>query len=235
VIPVKGLFAQTLPEYKSQIGEIAFLHADSDWYESTTDIFRTLYDSVIAGGIIQIDDYGYWEGCRQAIHDFESKHQFSFDLQAIDSAGVWFKKPLFSQLNKLEQVDKFEHLGLRAINWIVFPDWAEPEHVLTDLQGAFRAVFSDPDRDRITLLIDTIGIDPETADGMIAELVVDLLLQENFEVDAEPQISLITEQSQQEWRVLLDRVQARIPLIHDHKTAIAKAGAADLPLKILAD
>lgn len=30
VVPVKGLFAQTLPQYKSEIGSIAFLHADGD-------------------------------------------------------------------------------------------------------------------------------------------------------------------------------------------------------------
>ncbi|MDP8935299.1 MAG: class I SAM-dependent methyltransferase, partial [Cyanobacteriota bacterium] len=71
VVPVKGLFAQTLPKYKSAIGSIALLHADGDWYESTMDIFNTLYDSVISNGLIQVDDYGHWEGCKQAVHDFE--------------------------------------------------------------------------------------------------------------------------------------------------------------------
>jgi len=92
VVPVKGLFAQTLPKYKSAIGSIAFLHADGDWYESTMDIFNTLYDSVIANGLIQVDDYGHWEGCKQALHDFEKMKGESFSLQRIDETGVWFQK-----------------------------------------------------------------------------------------------------------------------------------------------
>ncbi|MFS8117225.1 MAG: class I SAM-dependent methyltransferase [Microcoleus sp.] len=92
VIPVKGLFAETLPKYKSAIGSIAFLHADGDWYESTMDIFNTLYDSVIANGLIQVDDYGHWEGCKQAVHDFEKMKGESFSLYRIDETGVWFQK-----------------------------------------------------------------------------------------------------------------------------------------------
>ncbi len=92
VVPVKGLFAETLPPYKSAIGSIAFLHADGDWYESTMDIFNTLYDSVIANGLIQVDDYGHWEGCKQAVHDFERMKGESFSLHTIDETGVWFQK-----------------------------------------------------------------------------------------------------------------------------------------------
>ena len=92
VIPVKGLFMETLPNYKSAIGSIAFLHADGDWYESTMDIFNTLYDSVIANGLIQVDDYGHWEGCKQALHDFEKMKGESFSLNIIDDTGVWFQK-----------------------------------------------------------------------------------------------------------------------------------------------
>ncbi len=92
VVPVKGLFAQTLPKYKSAIGNIAFLQADGDWYESTMDIFNALYDSVIANGFIQVDDYGHWEGCKQALHDFETMKGESFSLHTIDETGVWFQK-----------------------------------------------------------------------------------------------------------------------------------------------
>ncbi|MEG4866674.1 MULTISPECIES: glycosyltransferase [unclassified Microcoleus] len=92
VVPVQGLFAQTLPQYKSKIGSIAFLHADGDWYESTIDIFNTLYDSIVSNGIIQVDDYGHWEGCKKAVHDFESLRGESFALHAIDETGVWFHK-----------------------------------------------------------------------------------------------------------------------------------------------
>ncbi len=92
VVPVKGLFNQTLPATKGQIGEIALLHADGDWYESTIDIFQHLYGQVVAGGAIQIDDYGHWEGCRKAIDDLQTQWRVQFGLQPIDYTGVWFRK-----------------------------------------------------------------------------------------------------------------------------------------------
>ncbi|MFM6396688.1 TylF/MycF/NovP-related O-methyltransferase, partial [Planktothrix sp.] len=90
--PVPGLFCETLPLYRKEIGDIAFLHADGDWYDSTLDIFNNLYDNVVSLGMIQIDDYGHWEGCKKAIHEFEKLKQESFRLHQIDYTGVWFRK-----------------------------------------------------------------------------------------------------------------------------------------------
>ncbi|GET42080.1 class I SAM-dependent methyltransferase [Microseira wollei] len=92
VVPVQGLFASTLPESKSKIADIALLHADGDWYESTMDIFNNLFAQVVDDGVIQIDDYGFWEGCRKAIHEFERSQNMSFPLVRIDETGVWFRK-----------------------------------------------------------------------------------------------------------------------------------------------
>ena len=38
-----------------------------------------------------MDDYGFWEGCRQAIHEFEAERKLQFELNKIDSTGVWFQ------------------------------------------------------------------------------------------------------------------------------------------------
>jgi cephalosporin hydroxylase/SAM-dependent methyltransferase len=92
VVPVQGLFHDTLPAARDQIEAIAFLHVDGDWYELTLDIFTNLYDKVSADGIIQIDDYGYWEGCRKAVHEFEASRRTWFPLSRIDETGVWFRK-----------------------------------------------------------------------------------------------------------------------------------------------
>ncbi|NJL67424.1 MAG: glycosyltransferase [Microcoleus sp. SM1_3_4] len=56
------------------------------------ETFNTLYDIVVSNGIIQVDDYGHWEGCRKAVHDFEKLRGESFELHQIDYTGVWFKK-----------------------------------------------------------------------------------------------------------------------------------------------
>ena len=96
VEPVRGFFEQTLPANQKRIGPIAFLHVDGDWYESTKQIFGCLYDQVVPGGRIQIDDYGYWEGCRRAVEDFQRELKIEFKLNPIDGTGVWMEKPQHS-------------------------------------------------------------------------------------------------------------------------------------------
>lgn len=68
----KGWFADTLPHYTG--GPIAILRCDGDWYESTRDTLRYLYPHVIAGGIVILDDYYYWDGCAKAVHEFLLEH-----------------------------------------------------------------------------------------------------------------------------------------------------------------
>jgi predicted O-methyltransferase YrrM len=65
---VKGLFQETLPA--TPIQQIAVLHIDGDWYESVKACLESLYDKVVPGGVIQLDDYGYWQGARKAVDEF---------------------------------------------------------------------------------------------------------------------------------------------------------------------
>ena len=53
-----------------RIGPIAVLRLDGDFYESTRFCLETLYDRVVPGGYVIIDDYGTFEGCRAAVHEF---------------------------------------------------------------------------------------------------------------------------------------------------------------------
>jgi ubiquinone/menaquinone biosynthesis C-methylase UbiE len=92
IIPVKGYFKDTLPQKRNEIGSIAFLHLDGDWYESTKSILTNLYDNIITGGVLQVDDYGHWAGCKKAIHEFESQNNLKFVINNIDGSGVWFIK-----------------------------------------------------------------------------------------------------------------------------------------------
>ncbi len=90
---VKGYFEQTLPAIRSKIGPIAFLHMDGDWYESTKAILDNLYDQLVPGAYVQIDDYGHWDGCKKAVHDFFERRGESLpDIQQIDYTGVYFYK-----------------------------------------------------------------------------------------------------------------------------------------------
>ena len=92
VEPVRGFFADTLPKTREKMGPIALLHMDGDWYESTLTILEQLYDQTIKEARIQIDDYGYWEGCQRAVEDFQRRRNLKFQLHRIDDTGVWMLK-----------------------------------------------------------------------------------------------------------------------------------------------
>ena len=66
---VKGWFQDTLPEYKGNVGKIALLRLDGDWYESTRCCLENLYGNVVAGGWVIADDYQL-PGCRRAVDEF---------------------------------------------------------------------------------------------------------------------------------------------------------------------
>lgn len=70
VFLVKGWFDTTLPRCKDDMGPIAVLRLDGDWYKSTMDALVNLYDQVSVGGWVIIDDYCAWPGCRKAANDF---------------------------------------------------------------------------------------------------------------------------------------------------------------------
>ncbi|MEO8399929.1 MAG: TylF/MycF/NovP-related O-methyltransferase [Ignavibacteriaceae bacterium] len=66
----KGWFQETIPLNVSEIEKIAILRLDGDWYESTKVCLEHLYDKVVPGGFIIIDDYGLYSGCKKAVDEF---------------------------------------------------------------------------------------------------------------------------------------------------------------------
>ncbi|HEX9665140.1 MAG TPA: TylF/MycF/NovP-related O-methyltransferase [Thermodesulfobacteriota bacterium] len=89
---VKGWFNEAIPPRKTEIGGIALLHLDCDWYESVKFCLEELCDSVVNGGFIFIDDYGHWEGCRRAVDEFIEGRNLKIKLIKIDYTGVYFQK-----------------------------------------------------------------------------------------------------------------------------------------------
>jgi predicted O-methyltransferase YrrM len=88
---VKGLFQDTVP--RCDVGPIAVLHLDGDWYESIRVCLDNLYDRVSPGGVIQIDDYGHWEGARKAVDEFLAARRLDVPLRYLDYTGRQFRKP----------------------------------------------------------------------------------------------------------------------------------------------
>jgi O-methyltransferase len=90
---VKGWFQDSLPNNVEAIGPIAVLRLDGDFYESTRVCLDQLYDRVIPGGVVIIDDYGVFPGCRAALHEFFTERQISAPLLYVDVAVRYFFKP----------------------------------------------------------------------------------------------------------------------------------------------
>jgi hypothetical protein len=82
---IKGKVEDTLPE--PSIKKIALLRLDTDWYESTRHELETLYDLLVPGGVLILDDYGHWEGCKKAVDEFISKRGLKLYLNRIDYTG----------------------------------------------------------------------------------------------------------------------------------------------------
>jgi O-methyltransferase len=89
----EGWFQDTVPPARDLVGPIAILRLDGDWYESTRLCLATLYDRVVPGGFVIVDDYGHWEGCKKAVDEFLSTQPHDIDLIRIDYTGRYFRKP----------------------------------------------------------------------------------------------------------------------------------------------
>ncbi len=89
---VPGDVAETLKE--SIPGKIALLRLDTDWYASTKVELELLYPRLVSGGVLIIDDYGHFEGARQAVDEyFAQSHAGPILLNRLDYTGRIGLKP----------------------------------------------------------------------------------------------------------------------------------------------
>lgn len=82
-----GWFENTIPAIKDSIGPIALLRLDGDWYSSTKVCLEGLFPLIQSGGMLVIDDYGAWEGCRKAVDEYLSALPRSFFLNYVDKTA----------------------------------------------------------------------------------------------------------------------------------------------------
>ncbi len=89
----KGWFEDTLPAARDEVGPIAVLHCDGDWYDSVRVTLESLYPNVSRGGVIVIDDYGAIPGAGQATRDFKDSIGDPTPMSRIDQTGYFWRKP----------------------------------------------------------------------------------------------------------------------------------------------
>lgn len=82
---IEGKVEDTLPT--TTLEKIALLRLDTDWYESTRCELEHLYPKLVPGGVLIIDDYGHWEGCRRAVDEYFAENKIPMLLNRIDYTG----------------------------------------------------------------------------------------------------------------------------------------------------
>jgi O-methyltransferase/8-demethyl-8-(2,3-dimethoxy-alpha-L-rhamnosyl)tetracenomycin-C 4'-O-methyltransferase len=87
---LEGWFSETLRT--APIEQLAILRLDGDMYESTMDALGALFDKVVPGGFVIVDDFGAVAGCRQAILEFRASRGITDVMHDIDGFGSFWRK-----------------------------------------------------------------------------------------------------------------------------------------------
>lgn len=70
----QGLFDESWPRVADRIPRIALAHIDCDWHDPVAFCLEAIAARVSPGGVIVLDDYFDYEGCRAATEEFLARH-----------------------------------------------------------------------------------------------------------------------------------------------------------------
>ena len=89
----EGWFQDTVPVSGNRLSKIAVLRLDGDWYASTQVCLEHLYPRLSSGGIIILDDYYCWDGCKKATDEYRAHHHINAPLIQVDNDCCYWIKP----------------------------------------------------------------------------------------------------------------------------------------------
>ncbi len=117
-------------------------------------------------------------------------------------------------------------INLNEINLIIFPDWSQPEELVSlELERVIRAIAIHIDSKKTTLIINISNIAGEDAELFLSSVVMKFLVQESLDVTEGLEISLVENLADIQWEALLPRIHARIILEYEDKNALSQAKA----------
>jgi predicted SAM-dependent methyltransferase len=79
--PVERTIPSVIPE------TISLLRLDTDWYESTYHELKHLYPVLSQRGVLLIDDYGHWNGAKEAVDQYFRENNIDMLLNTVDYTG----------------------------------------------------------------------------------------------------------------------------------------------------
>ena len=83
---IKGDITKTLPEWLNLNPHKRFslVHLDVDVYEPSIKIIELIYDRIVPGGILMLDDYGTVLGETKALEEFLDKRNLKPEFKKIN-------------------------------------------------------------------------------------------------------------------------------------------------------
>jgi len=89
---IKDYFRETLVVKRNLPEKISLLRLYGDWYANTKVCLENLYHLVEKGGIVIIDDYFAYDGCKLAVDEFLKDHDYTPLLNNYhNNALYWIK------------------------------------------------------------------------------------------------------------------------------------------------
>jgi O-methyltransferase len=88
----RGWFQETLPADAKSIDAISVLRLDGDWYASTKICLEYLYPRLACGGLLILDDYYLWEGCRKATDEYRQTLGIADPIIPVDGECAYWRK-----------------------------------------------------------------------------------------------------------------------------------------------
>jgi hypothetical protein len=162
-----------------------------------------------------------------------SNSTFSFTACMLNERGKFFFRPHLEtqKLIPFEPWNSEPILNtIRNIYLIIFPDWSQPEeHLFGELEEVIRSVVTHPQKRQLILFIDASNTSLENANLILSSVTMELFLQEELDITDEPEIFLIGEFNEVQWKYVLFILDARLVLANENKQAITELRAESLP------
>lgn len=91
---VPGDVCRTVPQYAADHPElkIALLHVDVDVYEPTAAALEQLFDRVVPGGLVVLDDYGTVAGATRAVDELLARHPATIEKLPIAHIPAFIRR-----------------------------------------------------------------------------------------------------------------------------------------------
>ncbi|ABA22006.1 Glycosyl transferase, family 2 [Trichormus variabilis ATCC 29413] len=122
-----------------------------------------------------------------------------------------------------------QNLRLEDINLIIFPDWSQPEELISlEVKQVIKTVVTSPNGGKTMLMVNITNVAVDHVELLLSSITNNLLTQEGLDVTERLEIALVESLGDVQWKALLSRLHGRVVLEHENQDAIRQAKAEAL-------